>query len=132
MHLPVVFCPFDDGEGAVELFQEEDAEDVVGEGHVGEGEFKVDGWGQLFRESGVSADEEDQFIRSVGEFFREEVGEFRGVHLFPVLVQGEDEVVGIKELSNHFAFFFLFLCFVVDLDILDISGCKGDEVIDFL
>ena len=61
---------FDDGAGAVDLFGEDQADHLVGEGHLGEGQLFVgsgiDGWGEAVG----AADDEDEAAGGVTLLFQ--------------------------------------------------------------
>ena len=83
----VVGFAADDGLGAVELLDEEEADELMGEGEGGEGELLGGGGADGRGEAVGSADDEDEAAGRGGLFLLQPAGELQGAHLEAVLIK---------------------------------------------
>ena len=121
----VVGLAFDDGAGAVNLFGEDEADHLVGEGEAGEGELLVgsgiDGRGETVRAS----DDEDEATGGVALLF-EPAGQFDTTVFVPMLVEQYDGVRGLQLFEDEFTLSGLLLFFREILSVLEFGD--GDEL----
>ena len=119
-----------DGEGAVVLFDEDEAHHLVGEGHAGEGEAGVGGVIDGGREAVGSADDEDEAAGQRGHLLLQPLGKVgRGV-LLAAFVEEDDVVAGLQ-LAQQLLPFALALLLVGEAgsgaDVGDDAQFKGGE-----
>ena len=103
----VVGFVVEDGEGPVELFGEQQADHLVGEGHFGEGDFvRCRGVG-FGRETVRPAGDEHQVADSGVHFSLQERSELHGAELLAMFVE-KDYAIGFFEPFPHgIEFFFV-------------------------
>ena len=120
----VVGLAFDNGAGAVDLFGEDEADHLVGEGEAGEGELLV-GAGIDGRGEAVGAsDDEDEAAGGVALLF-EPAGQFDAAEFVPMFVEQYNGVGGLQLLEDEFALGSLLLLFREILGVLELGD--GDE-----
>ena len=100
----VVGFAADDGLGAVELLDEEEADELMGEGEGGEGELLGGGGSDGIGEAVGSADDEDEAAWGGGLFLLQPAGELQGAHLEAVLVEQHDVVAETEAGQQGLAF----------------------------
>ena len=74
------------GHGAVDLFDEEETNHLVGEGHFGEGEFFVGAFVHAFGEAVRSTDYEDDLAGAAIHVVLNLLGKFHGAWCFTTFV----------------------------------------------
>ena len=92
----VIRLAFQDGEGAIELLDENQAYHLVAEGHGRERYFGVGTVVNLLREAVRSAHDEDQPLGSRCYLFFKAFCKLYGCKLLAVLVQKDDLVAGLQ------------------------------------
>ena len=121
----VVGLSFDDGAGAVQLFNENHPHHLVGECHLGERELFVatliDRRGETIR----SSDDEDQSSDGL-LLLLYPCGEVDAAHLLPMLIQQYQEILCLHLLQDLFTFAF-FLLFLTEVPVVLQFG-NGDEL----
>lgn len=104
----VVGFAFEDGEGAVELFGEEEAYHLMGEGHLGDRKTAVGGFVGFGGESERPADHEHEVAHARIHLGLQKLGELRRAVFLAVLIQ-QNHAVRLLEPFAHLQKFFLLL-----------------------
>ena len=90
----VVRVAFEDGEGAVDLLEKNDAGKFVGESHFAEGKHSAGGFASLIAEAIGGTDGEDDRLGVPVLVGLEEVREFFGGELFSARIEQDERVGG--------------------------------------
>ena len=120
----VVGFAFDDGAGAVDLFGENEADHLVGEGELREGELFVGAGIDGGREAVGASDDEDETARGVALLF-EPAGQFDAAIFVAVFVEQYDGIRGLQLFEDEFTLGGLLLFFREILGVFKLRD--GDE-----
>lgn len=101
----MIFLATVDAGAAVELFAEEDAHQLVGEGEFGKGQGKVAAAQHVVAQAVAAADDEHEVGVTGGFPAAQGVGEGKGVEFFAENFKGDDKVVVANVLEQPLAFF---------------------------
>ena len=104
----MILLTFEDGAGSVELFGEDEAHHLVGEGHQGEGHHLLGAVVDGFGEAVGAADDEDEASAAL-LLLTQPCGEVEAPALDAVLVEEDNGVAGLYQGENELALFVLLL-----------------------
>lgn len=118
----VVGFVVEDGHGAVDLFDEEEADHLVGEGHFGEGEFFVGAFVDAIGEAVRSTDDEDDLAGTAVHVVLNLFGEVHGAWSFAAFVEKDDVIGGLDTFEEFVGFTFFLLGLGKVFGVLDVRN----------
>ena len=101
----VVFFAAQDGASAVELFGEDESDELVREYQFSEAPLVVGAVQYSIGESVSASDQEDQALAAFIGSLLNEFSQLFGTVLFAGFFEGDEVIVGLKPFENGFAFF---------------------------